>query len=286
MRETIEGALDTTLRLAEAGAPPRLASALRYAVFPGGARTRPGLCLAVASACGADGCAAALGLATALELVHSASLVHDDMPCFDDAATRRGRPAVHVAFDEPTALLVGDGLIVLAFESLARSCVLSPSLLGPLVITLARATGSPHGLVAGQSWESVPSVPLERYHRAKTGALFVAATTGGALAAGHDGERWRALGERLGEAYQVADDMLDALATDEGAGKPVGQDASLGRPNAVAQLGVDGAVARLRSLVEEAVAAVPPCPGATKLEGLVRSMACRLVPEAWKQSAA
>jgi geranylgeranyl diphosphate synthase type II len=141
---------------------------------------------------------------------------------------------------------------------------------------MARAAGSPHGLVAGQAWESERSVCLERYHRAKTGALFVAATTGGALAAGSDPAPWVRLGERIGEAYQVADDLLDAIASPKDVGKPTLRDAALDRPSAVGELGVEGAAARLRVLLSEAMESVPDCRGAGAVRGLVLDLAARI----------
>ncbi|MEE7477910.1 polyprenyl synthetase family protein, partial [Methylobacterium hispanicum] len=116
----IETALEVAVSSAEApGAPPLLAEAIRYAVFPGGHRIRPRLCLAVARACGDDDPEAADAAAVAIELLHCASLVHDDLPCFDDAPLRRGKPAVHVAYGPALAVLTGDALIVAAFEALA-----------------------------------------------------------------------------------------------------------------------------------------------------------------------
>ncbi len=286
MTTKIDAALAAALAPAEDGAPPRLAGALRYAVFPGGARVRPRLCLAVAEACGNDAPALAEAAACSLELLHCASLVHDDLPCFDDADVRRGRPSVHRAYGEPLAVLAGDALIVLAFETLARAGVAAPDRMAALIATLARAAGSPHGLVAGQAWEGESSVQLERYHRAKTGSLFMAATMAGALAAGRDPAPWRATGEWLGAGYQVADDLLDALAPPDEAGKPTRQDAARARPNAVDTLGVDGAIARLRALVAQAAESVPPCPGAGSLRALVSQMAERLIPAGLKQSAA
>jgi geranylgeranyl diphosphate synthase type II len=212
--------------------------------------------------------------------------VHDDLPCFDDASTRRGLPSVQHAYGEPLAVLAGDALIVMAFETVARAAGAAPARLAPLVTTLARAVGSPHGLVAGQAWESEPSVRLDVYHRAKTGSLFMAATMGGAIAAGRDPAPWRAMGERLGAAYQVADDLLDALGPPDEAGKPTGRDVSLARPTAVGTLGVEGAVLRLRELAAQAAESVPECRGAGPLRDLVREMAERLVPDCLKQTAA
>lgn len=286
MKDRIDAALSNAVARAVDGAPPGLAGAIRDAVFPGGARIRPRLCLAIAAACGDDAPALADATACALELLHCASLVHDDLPCFDDAPTRRGLPSVQHAYGEPLAVLAGDALIVMAFETLAHAASSSPMRLASLVTTLARAVGSPNGLVAGQAWESEPSARLEVYHRAKTGSLFMAATMGGATAAGRDPAPWRAMGERLGEAYQVADDLLDALGPPDEAGKPTSRDVSLARPNAVASLGVEGAVLRLRSLVAQAAGAVPECPGAGSLRELVREMAERLVPDCLKQTAA
>lgn len=286
MTPRIETALTTAIARAEAGAPPALAGALRFAVFPGGARVRPHLCLAVAGACGDDTPQLADAAAAAIELLHCASLVHDDLPCFDNAAQRRGKPAVHRAYGEPLAVLVGDALIVLSFETLALAAGSAPARLAPLLSTLTRAAGSPHGLVAGQAWESESAVLLSSYHRAKTGALFTAATMAGALAAGGDPAPWRALGDALGDAYQIADDLLDAVAGPGEAGKPTGRDASLSRPSAVATWGVDGALGRLHRLVQNAQDAVPDCAGAEAVRALVRHIAERLLPQQLKQAAA
>ena len=283
----IEAALETAIRRAEGtGAPPRLAAALRHAVFPGGGRVRPKLLLAVAGACGDPNPTLTDAAAAGLELLHCASLVHDDMPCFDDAATRRGRPSVHAAFGEALALLAGDALIVAAFEGVARAAPAEPQVAAALSLMLARSVGMPGGITAGQAWESESLIDIEAYHRAKTGALFVAATTAGAVAAGADPGPWRELGAKLGEAYQVADDLADALSTEAETGKPQGQDAAHARPNAVAALGVHGAVARLENLIEAAAGSIPPCPGAGVLRDLVILQAKRLAPKNLDRSVA
>jgi geranylgeranyl diphosphate synthase type II len=278
----LETALGDALAESARSGPPILAEAMRYAVFPGGGRARPRLCLAVAAACAPesspeDGAELVLAAAVAIELLHCASLVHDDLPCFDDADERRGRPSVHCLFGEPVAVLVGDGLITLAFETVARAGVRHPARVGPLVVLLARAVGAVDGLVAGQAWESEPTVPVERYHRAKTSALFVAATMAPALALGQDAEPWRALGEHLGSAYQLADDLLDAYASREVAGKPVRRDATLARPSGAALHGSD-ALRAFHELTRRAVRAVPEGPGAPGLRTLVGDIAARLVP--------
>jgi geranylgeranyl diphosphate synthase type II len=275
----IEGAIGDAL--ARAGGPPaprQLSAALSHAVLPGGARIRPTILLSVAMACGDDRPALSDAAAVALELIHCASLVHDDLPCFDDADTRRGKATVHRAYSEPLAVLAGDSLIVLAFETLARAGEEEAARALRLTAALARRTGMPGGICAGQGWESEPTVDLAAYHRAKTGALFVAATQMGAIAAGHEPEPWHDLGALIGEAFQVADDLRDAVMDAESLGKPVGQDDLHGRPNAVTQLGVKGAVSRLSDILAGAIASIPSCPGEAALAQMVRLQAERIMP--------
>lgn len=261
------------------GCPPRLAAAVRHAVFPGGARIRPQLCLAVAMACGDEDPLLADAAATAIELLHCASLVHDDLPCFDDADTRRGRPTVHKAHGERLAVLAGDALIVAAFETIGRAGVAHPRRMAQVLASVATGVGMPLGIVAGQAWECEPRADLQHYQRAKTGALFTAATVCGALAAGAPSEPWREFGDRLGEAYQVADDIRDVVGDPMALGKPVGQDAEHGRPSRAAELGLDGAVRYFEALVRQASAAIPDCAGAGLLRHLVRQESMRLVPQ-------
>jgi geranylgeranyl diphosphate synthase type II len=276
----IESGLNLAFTRAQApSGPPLLGAAMRHAVFPGGARVRARLCLAVAYACGDDDAATADAAACAIELLHCASLVHDDLPCFDDAATRRGRASVHAAFGAPLAVLAGDALIVLAFQVLAWGAIARPARLGPLLLTIGQSVGMPGGIVAGQAWESEPRADLATYQRAKTGALFGAATVAGAIAAGAEPQSWRALGEALGEAYQVADDLLDAVSNAEDSDKPVGRDAALNRPSAVQAYGIDGALALLESLTKAAADSIPDCPGAPPLRALIAQEARRLVPK-------
>ncbi|NNU79344.1 polyprenyl synthetase family protein [Halovulum dunhuangense] len=279
MPDRIETALMAALTHASGpSAPPLLAGALQHAVFPGGARVRPQLCLAVAAACGDDRPTLSDAAAASIELIHCASLVHDDMPCFDDADLRRGKPTVHAAYSEPLALLAGDALIVLAFEILARAAIRTPARLPGMVVALASHTGMPGGICAGQGWESEASVDLSLYHRAKTGSLFVAATTMGAQAAGAEPEPWVELGARIGEAFQVADDLRDALLTQDELGKPAGQDVAHHRPNAVSELGVKGAVQKLHDILGGAIASIPSCPGEARLCEIVSAQAKRLTP--------
>ncbi len=287
MAQRVESALEAAVARAETpNAPPLLSAAVRHAVFSGGARVRPQLCLAIAQACGDDEPGLSDAAAVAIEFLHCASLAHDDLPCFDDAATRRGRPSVHALYGAPLAVLAGDALIVMAFDTLANAGQTAPLRLPALLSTITRGVGMPAGIVAGQAWESEPSAPVEVYHQAKTGALFVAATMSGAIAAGADPSPWRALGERLGAAYQVADDLADAVLTEADLGKPTGRDEALHRPSLVRDLGLKGAYNRLQSLVGEAVDSIPSCAGARELRELVRMQATRLAPKQLARSAA
>lgn len=274
----MEAALAAAVGAERVEGPPLLRAAMQHAVLGGGARVRPRLCLAVAEACGAQRSRLAFGASLAIELLHCASLVHDDLPCFDDADQRRGKPSVHRAFGEPLAVLTGDALIVAAFRTLGEYASESPGRLAALLSIVARASGFPHGIVAGQAWESESSVDLHAYHQAKTAALFVAATTAGAASAGADPVRWELLGGCLGEAYQVADDLRDALGEAADLGKPVGRDRGLDRPTAAGALGPRGALARFRELISETLQAVPEGPGATQLQALIVLEAQRLVP--------
>jgi len=275
----IEQALNAAIAQAEApGCPKLLGAAMRASVFPRGARIRPRLCLAVAASCGDDEPGLTDAAAAAIELLHCASLVHDDLPCFDDAHTRRGRPTVHRVFGAPLAVLAGDALIVLAFQILAEAASCAPSRLGRLVTIVGRSVGVPRGIVAGQAWECESEIDLAEYQREKTGALFAAATLAGAASAGVEAEPWRALGLRLGEAYQVADDIRDATCSEAELGKPVGQDEAHDRPNAVRKLGLGGAIDWLEELAAQAVVSVPPCPGQSALRSHILSETTRLLP--------
>lgn len=258
---------------------------MRHAVFPGGGRLRPGLCLAVAAAVESDiDPQAQADVASAIELLHCASLVHDDLPCFDDAAVRRGRPSVHAAHGEELAVLAGDGLIVLAFEVIARAEI-NPVLVPKLIRCIASGVGANGGLVAGQAWESERTVGLRTYHKAKTGALFEAGARAGALLGSanrptREVDAWSAFGLKLGEAYQVADDLRDTLDDEVSLGKPVGQDMAHNRPNACISLGIDGALARLRRLLDDAIEAMPVCPRPDCVVDWVEHFGARLYPRA------
>ncbi len=266
--------------------PPRLAEAMHHAVFPGGARFRPRLCLSVARACGAGQAPGAMASAVAIELLHCASLVHDDLPCFDNADLRRGVPSVHRAFGERLAVLAGDALIVLAFRAVAQERAAGAGQRLELINLLSTASGMPSGIAAGQAWECEPRVGLSDYQRAKTGALFAAATAAGAISAGVDPEPWAEVGERIGEAYQVADDIGDVAGSSDQLGKPTGRDAALGRPNIVRELGLDGAQVRFQELIDSATRRVPACPGASELRAAILNVTRQLLLGRQARSAA
>jgi geranylgeranyl diphosphate synthase, type II len=254
-----------------ADCPPLLASAMHYAVFPGGARVRPRLVLAVAQACRASDMKQAVAGAAAIEMLHCASLVHDDMPCFDGSALRRGKASVHVAYGERIALLTGDALIIQAFETVADY--------SKLTRIVAQATGAPSGICAGQAWECEPKMDLVRYQRAKTGALFAACTQAGAAAAGQDHVPWRKVGMLIGEAFQVADDLRDVAGVSGELGKPTGQDAANGLPNMVSTLGYEGALHHLERLLERVQEAVPDCDGRDALGAQIVAASRAMVPK-------
>jgi len=199
--------------------PAALHAAMRHLVFPGGKRLRPVLALVGAEAAGAPP-GAALPLAVAVELVHTWSLVHDDLPCMDDDDERRGRPTVHVAYGEATAVLAGDALLALAFEHLARAperAAADPARTARVLARLARTAGS-RELVGGQVDDlalqpGAGAEAVESVHARKSAALLAASLAGGALLAGADEarvERLDAFGRALGVAFQIADDLLDA----------------------------------------------------------------------------
>ncbi|OYU27526.1 MAG: geranylgeranyl pyrophosphate synthase [Burkholderiales bacterium PBB2] len=279
-QDRIERALRASLAPSlQAGHPPALGAAMQHAVFPGGARIRPTLCLAVSQACGEDDSALSEGAAAAIELLHCASLVHDDLPCFDAADLRRGLPSVQRLFGERLAVLAGDALIVAAFEVLGSRARRHLSRLPQLLQTVCRGVGMPLGIVAGQAWECEPQLSLRDYQQAKTGALFAAATMAGAQAAGADGTPWRALGEQLGMAYQVADDIRDVALDSSATGKPGGQDLALGRPSMAHELGLEGALAEFHRLIQLTLQTVPACPGAAQFRQMIRHEAQRLLPQ-------
>jgi farnesyl diphosphate synthase len=267
--QLVEGHLAGLLNETEReGAPPRLAAAMRHATLGGGKRLRPFLVLESAGLFGVSR-EAALPAAAALECVHCYSLVHDDLPAMDDDDLRRGRPTVHRAFDEWTAILAGDALLTLAFAVLAKPQTHADAAVrAELIAGLARSSGAA-GMVGGQCLDleadklDTPSRPgldhVARLQAMKTGALIRYACEAGSMLgrAGTDERRALSLyGERLGAAFQIADDLLDAEGEAATMGKAARKDAD--KATFVSVLGVPEARARLVRLQAEAVAALEP----------------------------
>jgi geranylgeranyl pyrophosphate synthase len=216
-----------------ATAPEKIHQAIRWSVFAGGKRFRPALLLAVGQAFSAP-IEVLIKTAAAFEMVHTYSLIHDDLPAMDDDDLRRGRPTCHVRFDEATAILAGDALQTLAFQTIARDSGLSPETRIALISELARAAGTPEGMVAGQAFDmeaetrQVNGAQLEEIHRLKTGALIVASARCGAIIGGASEGELTAVtsyGSYLGLLFQITDDFLDVTATAEALGKTPGKDA-------------------------------------------------------------
>ena len=260
LKATIEEALLRFLPHRSAIAP-QLIEAMRHAALTGGKRLRPMLACA---ACSAFGGAThnALAPASAVEFVHAYSLVHDDLPAMDDDDLRRGAPSCHAKYGEATAILAGDALLTLAFEVLARADATSAEVRAAALGILAEACGW-NGMVGGQAYDlaSIGRTPdlkdLEAMHGAKTGALINASVHLGALFAGA-GEDGMALangyGDRIGLAFQIIDDVLDATADSAALGKSAGADARAGKPTFVSLLGVDEARRRANAFLDEALA--------------------------------
>ncbi|CAM2196749.1 polyprenyl synthetase family protein [Paraburkholderia sp. A1RI_3L] len=262
--ERVEAALEHYLP-SEKTVPEQLHEAMRYAVLGGGKRVRPLLCHAAGELTGARAeCLDAA--AVSLEMIHVYSLVHDDMPCMDDDALRRGKPTVHVKYDEPTALLVGDALQSQAFITLTAD-VLSPAQQASLVRELAVASGSV-GMAGGQAIDlasvghALTRPQLETMHRMKTGALLRASVRMGALAGEAPGaDTLKSLdtyAAAVGLAFQVVDDILDVTTDSATLGKTAGKDAKDGKPTYVSIIGLDASRALAQQLRRDAHAALAP----------------------------
>jgi geranylgeranyl diphosphate synthase type II len=230
-RALIDSQLDRLIPK-ESEPPTRVHSAIRWSLFAGGKRFRPALLLASGQTFGASP-DALLRTACALELIHTYSLIHDDLPSMDNDELRRGRPTCHVKFDEATAILAGDALQTLAFQTVAEDQRLPAELRIQLIAEIARAAGTPEGMVAGQALDldaesrEVTEAELERIHHRKTGALIRAAARCGVIIAGASEPELEAVTEyaiNLGLLFQITDDLLDVTATAEDLGKTPGKD--------------------------------------------------------------
>jgi farnesyl diphosphate synthase/geranylgeranyl diphosphate synthase type II len=252
----VDAALDRFLP-AESVRPERLHTAMRYSVFAGGKRLRPVLVIAGAEAVGGR-MDDVMPTACAMEMIHTYSLVHDDLPCMDDDDLRRGRATVHKAFDEPTALLVGDGLQSLAFRHLLAA---GDPRAAPLASLLAHNAWR---MVQGQALDmdaqgrALTESEVLELMAGKTGALITAAVVGGAIAASGSPSGLEPVGQRLGLAFQIADDLLDLTGDAATLGKRVGKDQAAGKATLPALVGVDEARRRADTACDEALAALAP----------------------------
>ena len=240
----------------------RLVDAMRYATIGGGKRVRPLLLTATAELYGVDR-SIAIRAALAIEAIHVYSLIHDDLPCMDDDALRHGKPTVHKAFDEATAVLAGDALHAFAFEVLSDPAAIGdPFTRAELVLTLATASGM-NGMAGGQMMDIVAETELfdlptvTRLQQLKTGALLGAAVEMGAILgklAPEGRTHLRGYARDIGLAFQIADDLLDHEGNEEAAGKTLRKDAAQGKQTFVSLLGPDRARSQARMLVDQAVA--------------------------------
>jgi len=266
--QAVEGRLDRLLAQNRGKAPAeaKLSEAVRYAALAGGKRLRPFLLIESARLFGIEE-KDALSASCALECVHCYSLVHDDLPSMDDDAVRRGRPTLHIAFDEATAILAGDALLTLAFEILSDPATHpDPAIRAELVLLLAKAGGW-RGMALGQALDLSAGrqgfgiAEIAEMQALKTGALFRFACEAGAVLGRAEPSERAALvsyASSFGQAFQLADDLLDAQGDAASLGKAVAKDEARGKATLVALLGVEAAKERLWTLLQEAEAALAP----------------------------
>lgn len=265
VRPEIDGTLEELLP-SETAPPEEIHRAMRYSVLAGGKRLRPALCVAAYSIYHDDH-RPILPVASALEMVHTYSLIHDDLPAMDDDDFRRGLPSCHRKFGEAIAILAGDALLTLAFETMASCAHFEAGRLNQAVARLARALGTREGMIAGQVRDleaegRILDIPeLEAIHRSKTGALLSTSVWIGAWLAGANAEELEALlrfGQRIGLAFQIVDDVLDETESRETLGKTAGKDRERRKATYPALLGVDQSRRLVRQLTQEARDAVLP----------------------------
>jgi geranylgeranyl diphosphate synthase type II len=272
-RALVDARLDLLVP-AERVEPAEVHSAMRWSLFAGGKRFRPALLLAAGEVFGASA-DELLSIACAFELVHTYSLVHDDLPAMDDDDLRRGRPTCHVKFGEATAILAGDALQTLAFQIIAEEERLDSSLRVRLISELARAAGTPSGMVSGQardlaaeSRNGVTREELELIHRLKTGAMIAAAARAGAIIARASDAELDAVTRYaldLGLLFQITDDLLDVTATAADLGKTPGKDARAEKATYPALYGLEQTSERARAVYDKACAALAPVKRPTRL---------------------
>lgn len=261
--------------------PAKLHEAMRYSALAPGKRIRPALCMASCASVGADP-EAALDAGCALELIHCFSLIHDDLPAIDDDDLRRGRPTCHVQFGEALAVLAGDALFALAFE-VASHCSPDPVVLTSVVRTLANATGS-QGLVGGEVLDVEAEggdgsmEDLVTIHKRKTGSLIAASCLIGGVLGGADAAQQKALaifGEKVGLAFQVADDVLNVTSTAVELGKAAGSDEKKNKLTYPAFVGLEASRAESQRLLTEAIETVRVLPDPDQLVELAEYCVAR-----------
>ena len=262
-RTLIDAKLEELLP-AESQEPVAVHSAIRWSVFAGGKRFRPLLLLAAGETLGA-GSAQLLATACALEMIHTYSLIHDDLPSMDNDELRRGRPTCHIRFGEATAILAGDALQSLAFQTIAEDKTLDDQRRLKLITELAHAAGTPAGMVAGQALDleaetrQVSGAELEQSHSLKTGALIRAAARCGAFIANAGAAELDLVtryAAQLGLLFQITDDLLDVTATAEALGKTPGKDARSSKATFPGIYGLEATRERAREVHQEALAAL------------------------------
>jgi len=264
LHKQVDRALDRWLP-PEKTRPATLHRAMRYAVFAGGKRLRPILCLAAAEACGGK-IPAALPAACAVECIHTYSLIHDDLPCMDDDDFRRGRPTTHKVFGEAVAVLAGDALATIAFEILGRTKETTRHGAGEFFRELSKAAGSLFlvgGQVADMEAEKRQATPAELLfiHRGKTAAMISVSLRLGAMSANATPAQVKALGkfgENLGLAFQIIDDILDITQTSEQLGKSAGKDAAAGKATYPAVFGLEKSRREAARFTKAALKALEP----------------------------
>jgi geranylgeranyl pyrophosphate synthase len=230
-RNSVDSALDSLIPTAKTE-PKKLHQAIRWSIFAGGKRFRPALVLAVGKIFGTSA-EKLLRTAAAVEMIHTYSLIHDDLPAMDDDDLRRGRETCHLKFDEATAILAGDCLQALAFQTIAEDENLDFEVRIKLISEIARAEGTPFGMVAGQYFDleaegqNIAIEQLERIHQSKTGAMITVSAQAGAIIANASEKEFEAItnyAEKLGLLFQITDDLLDITQPTEVLGKTAGKD--------------------------------------------------------------
>lgn len=256
----VDQALDRSIPGADVE-PGRLHAAIRWSLFAGGKRFRPALVFAVGKVFDAP-VRKLLGTAAAVEMIHTYSLIHDDLPSMDNDDLRRGRLTCHRKFDEATAILAGDVLETLAFQAIAEDESLSAEMRVKLVAELARAAGTPSGMVAGQQLDleaegkSVAIEGIEQIHRLKTGALIAACGMAGAIIGEGGPDERQAIAdysERLGLLFQITDDLLDVTQTTEDLGKTARKDVAAHKATYPSVFGIEETAAKAEQLCLETI---------------------------------